>query len=66
MILRRVLETCCHSDSRGKPSANAGVKNSQMSKMIIIATKRNPYDGLVSLFNSISTFVGYLMPKLFS
>ena len=23
-------------------------------------------DGLVSLFNGISTFVGYLMPKLFS
>ena len=27
-ILRRVLETCCHSDSSEKPSANAGVKNS--------------------------------------
>ena len=35
-ILRRVLETCCYSDSRGKPSANAGVKISQMSKIIII------------------------------
>ena len=33
-ILRRVLEICCHLDSSGKPSANAGVKNSQMSKMI--------------------------------
>ena len=27
-ILRRVLETCCHSDSSEKPSANADVKNS--------------------------------------
>ena len=28
-ILRRVLETCCHSNFRGKPSANADVKNSK-------------------------------------
>ena len=28
-ILRRVLETCCHSNSSERPSANAGVKNSQ-------------------------------------
>ena len=28
-ILRRDLETCCHSDSCEKPSANAHVKNSQ-------------------------------------
>ena len=27
-ILRRVLETCCHSDSSGKSSTNAGGKNS--------------------------------------
>ena len=27
-ILRRVLETCCHSNSSEKPSANADVKNS--------------------------------------
>ena len=25
---RRVLETCCHLDFNGKPSAKAGVKNS--------------------------------------
>ena len=25
-ILRRVLETCCHSNPSVKPSANAGVK----------------------------------------
>ena len=31
-ILRRVLETCCHSYSSGKPSANADGKNYQMSK----------------------------------
>ena len=29
-ILRRVLETSCHLDSREKPSTNAGVKNSQI------------------------------------
>ena len=35
-ILRRVLETCCHSDSSGKLSANTGMKNSQMGKIIIV------------------------------
>ena len=30
-IPRRVLDTCCHSDSSEKPSANAVVKNSQKS-----------------------------------
>ena len=37
-ILRRVLETketCCHSNICVKPSANACVKNSQMSKTTI-------------------------------
>ena len=28
-ILRKFLATCCHSNSCEKPSANAGVKNSQ-------------------------------------
>ena len=28
-ILRRVLETCCHSNSCEKPSANTDVKNSK-------------------------------------
>ena len=28
-ILKRVQETCCHSNSIEKPSANAGVKNSK-------------------------------------
>ena len=28
--------------------------------------KHNDWFGLVSLFNGISTFVGYFMPKLFS
>ena len=27
-ILRRVLETCCHSDCSERPSTNADVKNS--------------------------------------
>ena len=35
-ILRRVLETCCHSDSRERPSANADVKNSHGVIIIII------------------------------
>ena len=35
-IPRRVLETCCLSDSIQKPSANAGVKNSQKCIIIII------------------------------
>ena len=30
-ILRRVMETCCHSNSSEKPSTNAGAKNSQKS-----------------------------------
>ena len=30
------METCCHSDSSGKPSANTDVKYSQMSTIIII------------------------------
>ena len=33
-------EICCHSDSRGKPSANDGVENSQMSKIIRDDIKR--------------------------
>ena len=31
-----VLETCCGSDSSGKLSANAGVKNSRKGKIVII------------------------------
>ena len=31
-ILRRVLETCCHSSSSKRPSAYASVKNSQVLK----------------------------------
>ena len=27
-ILRRVLETCCHSNSNERPSSNADLKNS--------------------------------------
>ena len=32
----RLEETCCHLNSIGKSSANVGVRNSQMSKIIII------------------------------
>ena len=35
-ILRGVLETCCHSDSNEKPSANADVKSSNEWIIIII------------------------------
>ena len=31
-ILRRVLETCCHSDFSKNPEANADLKNSQTNK----------------------------------
>ena len=33
---------------------------------IILILKEERKDGLFSWFNGISTFVGYLMPKLFS
>ena len=33
---RKLEETWCHSNSSEKPSANAGVKNSQKSKIIMI------------------------------
>ena len=40
-ILRRVLETCCHSDSRKKKtSANVGVKNYQKSKISIMKKQK--------------------------
>ena len=32
----RLAESCCHSDTSGKPSANAGEKNSQMNQIIVI------------------------------
>ena len=35
-------------------------------KLIPLPLNRIHYGGLVSMFNGISTFVGYLMPKLFS
>ena len=35
-ILRRVLQSCSHLNFCGKSLANAGVKNSQRSKIIII------------------------------
>ena len=31
----RLEETCCHSDSSGKPSANTDVENSQKNTIII-------------------------------
>ena len=34
----RLEKTCCHSNSSEKPSANAGVKNSQKSQTIMIHT----------------------------
>ena len=35
-MLRRVLETCCHSNSSGRLPANVDVKNSRRSKIIKI------------------------------
>ena len=42
-ILRKVLETWGHSNSREKPSANTGAKNSQNSKIIIKINKNDNY-----------------------
>ena len=36
----RLEEIWCHSDSSGKSSANPDVKNSQISKIIIISENR--------------------------
>ena len=44
-ILRTVLETCCHSNSSEKPSANADVKNSEGVKIIIIINTKNSREG---------------------
>ena len=38
--LRRLKETCYHPNTGGKPSANAGVKNSQKSKIMLILSKQ--------------------------
>ena len=38
-ILRRVLETCWHSNSSERPSANANVKNSKGVKMMMMMMK---------------------------
>ena len=39
------------------------IKLSNQESIIILGEKENYKFGLVSLFNGISTFVGYLMPK---
>ena len=38
-VSKRLEETCYNSNSIKKPSANAGVKNSQKSKMLIMKSK---------------------------
>ena len=43
-ILRRVVETCCHSDSSEKPSANADVRSS--NEWIIITIIYNQDKGM--------------------
>ena len=42
-ILRRILETCCHSNSSERPSANADVKNSKGLRIIMWMNKQNCY-----------------------
>ena len=38
----------------------------KLKKFMVLTHSLGELGGLVSLFNGISTFVGYLMPKLFS
>ena len=33
-FIQKIKESCCHSNSSGRPSADAGVKNSQRSKIM--------------------------------
>ena len=75
-ILRQVLETCCHSNSSEKPSANTDVKNSKgvnnnSSKCSLCEYRNETVYHRVKIiwflcFNGISTVVGYLMPNPFS
>ena len=44
-IQRSIPETCCHSNSSENPSANAGLKNSQRIKILMI---NKPPDNLGS------------------
>ena len=61
-ILRRVLETCCHSDSSEKPSASADVKNSNNNnykfsiKFNILRSVRFVSDRIFLTF-SVSVFI---------
>ena len=45
-ILRRVLETCCHSNSSEKPSANTDVKNSKGAN-----NNNHPYKTIIASSN---------------
>ena len=38
-LLKKVVETCCHSNYSRRPSATAGVKNSQWNKLMIVMTE---------------------------
>ena len=50
-----------------KLSQNLITYNRDASRLEYVYNKLETFiDGLVSLFNGISTFVGYLMPMLFS
>ena len=62
-ILRIVMETLedCHSDSSGKPSANAGVENSQ----IIIIPKNGFVIKLVTTKQREFATIQYFAKKLF-
>ena len=48
----RLVGSCCHADSSGKPSANAGTKNTQMSKIIIDTLLLSLYLSIISNSNT--------------
>ena len=68
-ILSRVLEICCLSNSSEKPTDNAGVKNSQKSKMIkmmmirkfqVVLSSTNNLQAIILLrLTKISTIMGF-------
>ena len=58
-ILKRVLETCCHSNSSRHEPVRAGVKNSQ--GIIIIMVKKQKYCYLNVIIIYINNYKDFLL-----